>query len=528
MMKTHEAAVDMLCELKKSGTRLLVERSGTANNVTPFLFENNDIPKVGNVYSDIGINKFEVDHKTFDFVLDADVRMAEEYKSIMVYADICDESDPAKQFWTSEKTVLDVSSLNYHQEGNLKEAFGAHEQDRAAVLLYVDLTDDSGTQTHVVKLEYEAGAEIIHSVTHPKRQSGYLTFGDGTNPKPPETCPAIDDRPGAKKDNIVTIALFRAPTDVSDLDYLCDFGKCDPSEGNQPILAIPIEGDFKIQEAEEIIADGRFKPSITCTISKTDFDGVLVVASSVSEYDTAVGCTVTKNKLHYDLTEFSWQKTYQESGLFDLKKYVYTIRFDVHYKLNDGDIINLTRQYSSGDVLNQGSDEKLSYLVLEWGCLDEKTEILMANGNSKKIKDIASGECVRAANGSSQRVKNVWTGTGSDCRVIKSERGTVIMATQDHPFPTDGGWKRASEIKVGDMLFDANGDPVRVEEISKTDKAHNVVNLEFDMPTVIIANGLQTGDHSSQNGSLPNDARLKRRVLCLTKKQKKSSKERSI
>ena len=503
MMKTYEAAADMLCKLKKGGTRLLVERPGTANNATPFLFENNDIPKVGNVYSDIGINKFEIDHNTFDFVLDADVRMAEKYRSIMIYADICDESDPVAQFRTPEKTVLDVSSLSYHQEGNLKEAFGAHEQDRAAVLLCVDLTDDSGTQTHVVKLEYETGAEIIHNVTHPKRQNGYLTFGDGTNPKPPETDSAIDSRLVTKKDNIVTIALFRAPTDASDLDYLCDFGKCDPSEGNQPILAIPIEGDIKIQEAEEIITDGSFKPSIICTISETDFNGVLVVASSVIEYDTIVGCTVTKNKLHYNLTDYSWQKTYKESGLFDPKKYVYTIKFNVHYKLIGGDIINLNRQYSSGDVLNQGSDEKLSYLVLEWGCLDENTEVLMSDGHSKKIKDIVSGESVRSADGSSQCVKNVWKGIGSDCRVIKAECGAVITATHDHPFPTDGGWKRAAEIKVGDMLFDANGNQVRVEEVSKTDKTHNVVNLEFYIPTIIIANGLQTGDYSSQNGSLP-------------------------
>lgn len=506
MMKSCKDSANMICRIKENEFKILVERADSDKITSPFLFENGESPKVGNVYSDIRINKFALDHKTFDFVLDADVRMSEKYKDIAICADICDENNPGAQLWTPVETAHDTSGLNYHQEGNLKAAFGAHEQDRAAVLVYVDLTDESGTQTHAVKLEYEAGANIIHNVEHPRRQNGYIKFGNGTNPPLPSASECLSDSGktfGAKKDNIVSIALYREPWGTADLDYLCDFGKCDPASGDYPILGIPIKGDFKIQEAVQIVAEGRLKPSVTCTISEEGCDGVLVVASSGSEYNTAVGCTVSGNTLHYDLTEYSWQKIYKEPGALTPKKYVYTISFDVHYKLHGGDILSLNRSYSSGGILNQGSDEKLSYLVLAWGCLEENTEILMADGSSRKIRNILIGECVRSANGNLCRVKNIWTGKDSDCYIITDERENAVTATSDHPFPTNNGWKRTAEIKAGDILLDVNGNSVRVAEIIKTDKTLNVVNLEFDSPTIIIANGFQTGDYSIQNGNMP-------------------------
>lgn len=449
MISSREEAAKIICRLAKNENKILVERETADNLSSPFLFENGEIPNVGNVYSDISVNKFELNHKTFDFVLDADVNLAEQYKEITIYADICDENDTGKQLWTPKKTLSDISRLNYHQEGNLKDVFAAHEQDRAAVLIYVDLIDDSGSQTHAVKLEYEAGANIIHNVKHPKRQNGYITFGDGTN----VLLSALSDFDvtlSAKKDNIVKIALFREPEDIDDIDYLCNFGKCDPAEGNYPILGIPIEGDFKIQEAVEIVDEGGYKPSVVCTISEIDSDGVLVVASSGSEYDTSVGCTVRGNTLHYDLTQYSWQKIYKEPGLFALKQYVYIIRFNVHYKLHGGQILSLTRSYSSGGILNQGSYEKLSYIELEWGCLDENTQISMADGSHKKIKYITMGERVYSASGRFCEVINVWRGKESDCYKITCERGFAVTATYNHPFLTDNGWKRANELKAGE------------------------------------------------------------------------------
>lgn len=138
-----------------------------------------------------------------------------------------------------------------------------------------------------------------------------------------------------------------------------------------------------------------------------------------------------------------------------------------------------------------------------YDCLEEDTQVLMADGSLKKIKCISMGERVYSAKGCICEVRNIITQRVSDCCRITFENGNAVTATVDHPFLTDNGWKRVNELKVGDMLLDEGGNPVCIERIEKADGVLKVISLVFDSPTILIANGVQSGDFYALNGKMP-------------------------
>lgn len=70
-------------------------------------------------------------------------------------------------------------------------------------------------------------------------------------------------------------------------------------------------------------------------------------------------------------------------------------------------------------------------------------------------------------------------------------------------FLTDNGWKRANELKDSDKPLDEDGNSAGISRVDKTDETLDVVNLQFASPTIIIANGVQSGDFAIQNGKMP-------------------------
>lgn len=505
-----ESHAALLSRLSEKGTDILVERGSADKISAPFLFENGDCPVVGSVYSDLSIIKFEYDHKTFDFALSASVNIAEKCSEIKMHAVICDENDERIVFPIEEQTAHETTEMKYNKSGNLKDTFGGHPKDMTEVFVFLDLTYESGEQAHAVKAQFEDAIDVYHNFEHPKSQIGYIEFGPENGIESNDVLFksfAADGATNKKDKSIAKIALFRKPWDTSDIDYFCNFGKCDPSKGDHPVLGIPVLGTLTLPEAYEIVNDEHCKPLITCTITEQGSGGVTVLASSEARYEK-VGVPITflqRNKFEYNLTRSSWGVIYMERGSLNCKKYDYTIEFSLYYKVNGGDKIPLHTKYSSGvEYLNCGT---LPYIVLEWGCLAENTEILTVTKNgvysTRRIKDISIGDRVVSADGTVQNVKNVWSGQETRCYTVTDEHGNSVTASYNHPFPTSEGWKCSSDIRVGDKLFGMNGDPVLIVKVQILNEQINVFNLEFDIPTVIIANGFQTGDYSAQNGNLP-------------------------
>lgn len=94
-------------------------------------------------------------------------------------------------------------------------------------------------------------------------------------------------------------------------------------------------------------------------------------------------------------------------------------------------------------------------------------------------------------------------GRDENCLEISCENGFSVIATPEHRFLTMQGWITASAIDADTMLLDELNNPVRVNHIEKKDETHNVFNLMFSSPTILIANGLQSGELDIQNGRMP-------------------------
>lgn len=136
-------------------------------------------------------------------------------------------------------------------------------------------------------------------------------------------------------------------------------------------------------------------------------------------------------------------------------------------------------------------------------CFDERTQILMADGMRKEICKITIGDYIFSADGKFCMVANIMQSREENCLKISCENGFSVITTPEHRFLTTQGWITASAIDANTMLLDERNNPVRVARIEKKDETHNVFNLLFKSPTILIANGLQSGDFAIQNGRMP-------------------------
>ena len=95
------------------------------------------------------------------------------------------------------------------------------------------------------------------------------------------------------------------------------------------------------------------------------------------------------------------------------------------------------------------------------GCLSENVDILMEDGTTKNICDIAVGDRVETMGGSSS-VTELFSYDANEVVEVELSDGTIFFATPNHKFMTrDCSWKPLSEIGEGE-------DILSVEETSKS------------------------------------------------------------
>lgn len=535
--KTGKTAVSLLCESGKlasmAGVSSSREDREPADRIgrtgAPFLCENGEPPRTGEIYSSLEIAAFQYDHKTGQFHLEANLRFAEKCREITMYADLYDVKEECLVNRFAPQTVTDCSRASYSAEGNFADKFDVN--DKVAVLVYADLVEQSGSSVEVTAFEDERGYEMTHTIVHPQKQEHYLVFEEGNYHTPAfaHTLSEADmyENTSAglglnahrevlaprETEETVKIALFRLPDDTSDLDYLCNFGKVSPWQGNYPILGVPVHGELGINMGA-FYEDANHKSQLICTVTQEDFDGVRVIASSAdnSEYAVPIVCdTNGKRSFIYDFVG-SWNVGYIHPGMWEQLKYSYTLTFDGFYRIDEhSDIHPCHYSITSGQpVKGKILEGRAPYLIIEWGCLDKDTMIEMADGGRKRIREIVIGDMVCTAVGgggrecaAAGRVKNVWRGMEAGCRLITVENGQNIKATGNHPFLTADGWKLADKLRAGDKMLAAGGKEQNVTAVETVEEVCEVYNLEFDAPSIVFANGFQTGDFLVQNGRLP-------------------------
>lgn len=134
------------------------------------------------------------------------------------------------------------------------------------------------------------------------------------------------------------------------------------------------------------------------------------------------------------------------------------------------------------------------------GCFTAKTEVLMADGAQKDIKDVKVGDEILT-------FENEFTKKLVSARVAETFRHEVggylvingeLEVTPEHRVFVNNGWQMIGEAKLGDILVGADGERITIRTIERVRKIVPVYNLRIEKYSTFIADGIYV--HNDKDG----------------------------
>ena len=117
------------------------------------------------------------------------------------------------------------------------------------------------------------------------------------------------------------------------------------------------------------------------------------------------------------------------------------------------------------------------------GCFPPGVKITMADGSLRNIEDVRAGDMVRnAKTGAPVKVGKVIEGPEALPLIRFGFDGTTVTTSQAHPVLTAAGLKPANQLKKGDTVFDAQGNPhpVTILETLPIEEGQRVINVDLE------------------------------------------------
>lgn len=139
------------------------------------------------------------------------------------------------------------------------------------------------------------------------------------------------------------------------------------------------------------------------------------------------------------------------------------------------------------------------------GCFTGETQILMADGTTKAIKNIKEGDVVltKLNEYSSElvpaEVKGSVSHFVSEYLVVNED----LEVTPEHIVFVNGKWLAAGDIKYGDSMLGKNGEEIKIFSIRKVVEPVWVYNFEVEDQHTYFANGFYV--HNSKDGDMLRD-----------------------
>src|SRR5438067_1443707 len=123
------------------------------------------------------------------------------------------------------------------------------------------------------------------------------------------------------------------------------------------------------------------------------------------------------------------------------------------------------------------------------GCFLPGTPIRMADGSSRPIEDVSSGDRILALETGDRvvpaKVRAVFIHDVEEYCILTTDR-TVLRVTPEHPFcVSDGEFVQLSDLRAGSILSGLDGHKLRPEAILGIERVRvptGVYNLETDAP----------------------------------------------
>lgn len=145
------------------------------------------------------------------------------------------------------------------------------------------------------------------------------------------------------------------------------------------------------------------------------------------------------------------------------------------------------------------------------GCFDPNTEILLEEGIVKRAHQVRVGDRLyNPLSKSAVEVRKISHGPEAEPMVEFGFEGYLLKVTRTHPVLTLAGMRRAEDIKVGDVVFDAFGveQTIRYVRQAELDPNQRVFNFDLAsdsgeyMDRLLVGGNIVSGDLSVQNGRL--------------------------
>lgn len=136
-------------------------------------------------------------------------------------------------------------------------------------------------------------------------------------------------------------------------------------------------------------------------------------------------------------------------------------------------------------------------------CFLAGTKITLADGTVKNVEDVQVGDEVLSydiAQGKYVGAKAVVSMKRVSPDYIRINEGLEV--TPEHQFFANGEWKRADQLKEGDTLINANGQPVTIHSLVTIQQEVPVFHIEVpDPPSTYFAGNVLV--HNLDNGESP-------------------------
>lgn len=135
-------------------------------------------------------------------------------------------------------------------------------------------------------------------------------------------------------------------------------------------------------------------------------------------------------------------------------------------------------------------------------CFAPDTAILMADGRSKRLDEIATGDVVRSGTSARETatVAEIYRFHVNSVREVNFRRpgaalSTSVVTTDEHVFWVDGqGWTMAAQLKPGDWLLTPDGGRTQVQSTRSVPGGREVFTLKLREDTAFYAAGVLVHD----------------------------------
>jgi hypothetical protein len=302
----------------------------------------------------------------------------------------------------------------------------------------------------------------------------------------------------------IVVCLNRAHPDP-DNPMPCNYGPYQQST-NDIRLVVPTSGtiDYDGKIDTDPTTGKPVLSTVQLTMAGVDTGAACTIANATQQLTDNASVTNNGETLQWSLNPADFGKVCYQNN----EKYVYTLALGV--TIDGGGVPIIATITNSTRVSPSASALVIPPIQVQWGCIVEGTDVLMADGSMRKIEKIKQGDYVMGPGKKSLKVFSTTIGYDVDFVRLEDKAGDKLVVTPAHPIYLPSGAVMADAVKAGEKIMRADGTWSPLTKVAReSGTKHNVYNLFLNpqtakppkqsYPPKFFAGGIMVGDGDVQH-----------------------------